>query len=62
MLNNGISTATDQLDAVKWVVQRKEKASKFGNVDVKNIAAAGQSCGGILCAYNVQYARVVICY
>ena len=50
MLSSGISTAKDQLDAVKWVVQG-DKTKRFGNVDVENIAAAGQSCGGILCEF-----------
>jgi hypothetical protein len=48
MLSSGISTAKDQLDAVKWVVQ-SDKTAKYGNVDLDNIAAAGQSCGGIMC-------------
>jgi hypothetical protein len=48
MLSSGVSTAKDQLDAVKWVVQ-SEKTAKYGNVDLENIAAAGQSCGGIMC-------------
>lgn len=51
MLNNGVSTATDQTDAVKWVVQ-PDKTKRFGNLDVENIAAAGQSCGGILCMFS----------
>lgn len=34
MLSNGVSMATDQTDAVKWVVQ-PDKTKRFGNVNVK---------------------------
>lgn len=51
MLSNGISTATDQTDAVKWVIGQPDKTKRFGNIDIENIAAAGQSCGGILCEW-----------
>jgi hypothetical protein len=42
-LSQGMSSASDLTDSVKWIVQN-EKSFKYGTVDVSKIAAAGQSC------------------
>jgi hypothetical protein len=46
MLSQGMTKASDLTDSVKWIIQN-EKTFKYGAVDISQIAAAGQSCGGI---------------
>ncbi len=46
---HGSSTSSQLLDAINWITeQNKDKNSQYYNkIDLKNIAAAGMSCGGL---------------
>jgi len=46
LLSQGITTASWQADSMKWVFDNNGK-TKWGDIDLDKIAAAGQSCGGI---------------
>lgn len=45
----------EQIKALDWAVS--DKAKKYGNIDTRNIAVAGQSCGGInvVSVHNNEY-------
>jgi hypothetical protein len=51
-LGGASEVPTMQADSIDWVLSGA--ASKYGNIDTSNIAAAGQSCGG-LSSYSTSY-------
>jgi hypothetical protein len=46
LLSQGMTTASWQADSMKWAFKNNGK-TKWGDIDLEKIAAAGQSCGGI---------------
>ncbi len=61
---NEVGTPSEMLDeALNWVLlQAKTKGMKYyGQLDVKNIAAAGHSCGGAQVLYNCGNKNIKTC-
>ncbi|KAF2664237.1 hypothetical protein BT63DRAFT_460540 [Microthyrium microscopicum] len=55
LLSQGMTTASWQGDSMKWVFGLNGGQTKWGQIDLEKIAAAGQSCGGIE-SYTVSLA------
>lgn len=55
-----MSTTEQQIEAMDWVmVQNADKSSPYyEKIDVKNIAVAGMSCGGLQTLYNCADPRI----
>ena len=55
-----MSTTEQQIESMDWVIaQNADKNSPYYNkIDVKNIAVAGMSCGGLQTLYNCADSRI----
>ena len=55
-----MSTTEQQIESMDWVIaQNADKGSPYyGKIDVKNIAVAGMSCGGLQTLYNCADPRI----
>lgn len=55
-----MSTTEQQIEAMDWVeAQNADKNSRYyGKIDVKNIAVAGMSCGGLQTLFNCADKRI----
>lgn len=55
-----MSTTEQQIESIDWVIaQNADEASPYYNkIDVKNIAVAGMSCGGLQTLYNCADKRI----
>ena len=55
-----MSTTEQQIESIDWVIaQNADKNSAYYNkIDVKNIAVAGMSCGGLQTLYNCADSRI----
>lgn len=55
-----MSTTQQQIEAMDWVIaQNADKQSPYyGKIDVKNIAVAGMSCGGLQTLFNCADKRI----
>lgn len=55
-----MSTAEQQIESIEWAIsQNSDKNSPYYNkIDVKNIAAAGMSCGGLQTLFNCADKRL----
>ena len=54
------STSDQQIESIDWVIaQNADKHSPYyGKIDIKNIALAGMSCGGLQTLYNCADSRI----
>ena len=55
-----MSTTEQQIESIDWVIaQNADESSPYYNkIDVKNIAVAGMSCGGLQTLYNCDDKRI----
>ena len=55
-----MSTTEQQIESIDWVIAQNADPSSpyYQKIDVKNIAAAGMSCGGLQTLYNCADPRI----
>ena len=55
-----MSTTEQQVESIDWAVAQNSDPSSpyYGKIDVKNICAAGMSCGGLQTLYNCADPRI----
>ena len=55
-----MSTTQQQVESIDWAIAQNSDPSSpfFGKIDVKNICAAGMSCGGLQTLYNCADPRI----